>query len=300
MSIGSSDSISRTSTVNGESTHNSAVNHCPDPFAQGVSHMFGRIAGGYDLLNRLLSGGLDIYWREVLVTELLREHHSQSTSRAQTGTSSRSQTPLENGAGNKPSISNNTFRVLDLATGTFDVALSLRRRNAKRGNAEMQVAALDLCTPMLQAGIPKLVKSGSQSHIWPVTANGLHLPLAGQSVDLACISFGVRNIKPRQDAFHEFYRALKPGGKLCVLEFGSSRKPIWGGLYNFYLGRVLPRLGKLVSGDGKAYQYLAESIRDFASAPELAEEMKMAGFERVGYRSLSAGIVYLHYGYKAV
>lgn len=294
MSIGSSDSISRTSTVNGESTHNSAVNHCPDPFAQGVSHMFGRIAGGYDLLNRLLSGGLDIYWREVLVTELLRERLAQSR------TQTRSQTGVENGAGNKPSNSDNTLRVLDLATGTFDVALSLLRRNAKRGNAEMQVAALDLCTPMLQAGIPKLVKSGSQSHIWPVTANGLHLPLAGRSVDLACISFGIRNIKPRLDAFHEFYRALKPGGKLCVLEFGSSHKPIWGGLYNFYLGRVLPRLGKLVSGDGKAYQYLAESIRDFASAPELAEEMKMAGFERVGYRSLSAGIVYLHYGYKAV
>lgn len=284
MSIGSSNGIKRSSASNGESVRENTLKHCPDQFTQGVSHMFGRIAGGYDLLNRLLSGGLDIYWREVLVTELLREHKTQTQA----------------GSAFQAVNSVNTLRVLDLATGTFDVALSLCRRNAKLRNAGIQVAALDLCTPMLQAGIPKLVKSGAQSQIWPVTANGLELPLAGESVDLACISFGIRNIKPRLEAFKEFYRVLKPGGKLCVLEFGSSRKPIWGGFYNFYLERILPRLGKLVSGDDKAYRYLADSIKEFASAPELADEIKAAGFERVQYRSLSAGIVYLHCGHKAV
>jgi len=114
------------------------------------------------------------------------------------------------------------------------------------------------------------------------------------------IAFGIRNILPRAAAFAEIFRVLKPGGRLCVLEFGSGRTRIWKGLYNLYLNRLLPLAGRLVSGDAGAYRYLAETIAAFPAAGELAEEMRAAGFNRVLWLPLLSGIVYIHVAEKAV
>ena len=225
---------------------------------QAVSGMFGRIARFYDLLNHVLSLGIDCYWRRVLAKSVLR------------------------GA---------THRFLDLAAGTLDVSFALRKHHPG-----YEVLALDFCYPMLAHGQKKLVRR-KERRIYPVTADGKHLPLPDNSVDSVTIAFGIRNIIPRPEAFREMYRVLAPGGRVCILEFGSGRDRIWGGLYNFYLNRVLPGIGRIVSRDQAAYSYLARTIRDFPSAFELARA-KEAGFVRVRYEKLTSGIVCLHMGEK--
>ena len=113
------------------------------------------------------------------------------------------------------------------------------------------------------------------------------------------MAFGIRNITPREAAFREMLRVLTPGGRACILEFGSGRERIWGGLYNFYLGRILPRVGRLFSGDTAAYGYLAETINAFPSARALEKELIDAGFASAWHRKLTSGIVCLHLAEKA-
>jgi demethylmenaquinone methyltransferase/2-methoxy-6-polyprenyl-1,4-benzoquinol methylase len=113
-------------------------------------------------------------------------------------------------------------------------------------------------------------------------------------VDCVTIAFGLRNIRPRTAAYAEIRRVLAPGGRFCILEFGSGQNRILGGMYNLYLSQFLPRLGRLISRDKQAYRYLAETICAFPSAPALEEELLQAGFSRVTGHSLTAGIVWLH------
>jgi SAM-dependent methyltransferase len=112
------------------------------------------------------------------------------------------------------------------------------------------------------------------------------------------IAFGIRNILPRTDAYSEILRVLAPGGRLCILEFGTGQARIWQGAYNFYLGTVLPRIGRFFSKNPEAYQYLADTILAFPHAPFLAGELRDAGFEQVGFQALSSGIVYIHVAQK--
>lgn len=225
-----------------------------------VAGMFGRIAGVYDLGNHLLSCGIDLYWRRVLA-DTVRPGHAG--------------------------------RVLDLAAGTLDVSLAIRRRWP-----QVTVPAMDFCPPMLRKGLPKL-RRPEGAHILPVAADAKRLPLPDASVDCVTMAFGIRNITPRQDAFAEMLRVLVPGGRVCILEFGSGEERIWGGLYNWYLNRVLPRIGRLCSGDDAAYAYLAETIRAFPRAAVLEQELRDAGFARAWYRRLTSGIVCLHVAEKA-
>ena len=224
--------------------------------------MFGRIAPGYDLLNRLLSGGLDILWRRRLVRAVQPR---------------------------------NTGRVLDLAAGTLDVALALARHHHG-----LRVLALDFCLPMLQAGLPKRNRAVSsvKRAVKPVAADAFCLPLADGCVDAVTVAFGLRNMLPRVDALREMHRVLAPGGSVHVLEFGSARKRVWGGLYNLYLTHVLPFIGGIISGDKGAYDYLARTVTEFPRAEELAGEMAEAGFSGVTWQKWSGGIVFLHTGRK--
>lgn len=226
---------------------------------KAVSGMFGRIARFYDLLNHVLSLGIDCYWRRVLA---------------------------------KSVVAGPTHRFLDLAAGTMDVSLALRRRYA-----DHPVIAMDFCLPMLTHGQKKLARR-KEHRVIPVNGDGKHIPLGDNSVDSVTIAFGIRNIVPRPEALAEMYRVTAPGGRVCILEFGSGRERIWGGLYNWYLNRVLPLIGKCVSRDQAAYAYLARTIREFPSARELAREMEDAGFVRVRYQKLTSGIVCLHVGEK--
>ena len=222
--------------------------------------MFGRIVRFYDLLNRVLSLGLDQYWRKVL---------ARNVRLGDTGV------------------------VLDLAAGTLDVSLAIRRRYPTA-----TVPAMDFCPPMLVRGSRKL-KDNNARCILPVAADAKRLPLPDASVDCLTIAFGIRNIIPRETAFAEMLRVLRPGGRACILEFGSGRERIWGGLYNVYLNHLLPRVGRLFSKDPGAYGYLADTIRAFPSAIELEKELRKAGFHKAWYQKLTSGIVCLHVGEKA-
>lgn len=233
---------------------------CEAKRSQAVSGMFGRIAGFYDFLNRLLSLGVDQYWRKVLASVA---------------------TPGSGGI------------ILDLAAGTFDVSLALRKRYPTA-----IVPAMDFCLPMLKTGRKKL-KGNNLANILPAVADARALPLVDSSVDCLTMAFGIRNIMPRQAAFLEMLRVLKPGGRACILEFGSGREKIWAGFYNFYLNRMLPLAGRLFSRDKMAYKYLADTICAFPAAVELQQEMLDSGFAKVWYRKLTSGIVCLHVGEKA-
>lgn len=226
-----------------------------------VASMFGRIAGWYDFLNHALSLGQDIYWRYRLVRTLRLPEAGL---------------------------------VLDLAAGTMDVSLEILRQYPGA-----RVLAMDFTEPMLRRGQRKAKSSARGRSAQPVLADGRCLPLPASSLDAATIAFGIRNIVPRSEAFTEIHQALKPGGRLCVLEFGSGKSRVWKGLYNLYLDMILPAVGRMISGDRNAYAYLAETIRGFPPAKELAAEMRAAGFAEVYWQPLLSGIVVLHVARKA-
>jgi demethylmenaquinone methyltransferase/2-methoxy-6-polyprenyl-1,4-benzoquinol methylase len=219
--------------------------------------MFGRIARWYDFLNHGLSLGQDIYWRNRLVRLVRTEPDGL---------------------------------VLDLAAGTLDVS-----RETMRRHPGVRVAALDIAQPMLERGLDKL-NAVECRRLVAAVADGRRLPMPDACADAVTIAFGIRNIIPREEAFAEILRVLKPGGRLCILEFGTGKARIWKGIYNFYLQRLLPTIGRLVSRDAEAYRYLADTIAAFPDARELAREMHAAGFETVSWQPLCSGIVYLHVG----
>lgn len=224
-----------------------------------VGGMFGRIAGVYDLLNHLLSLGIDRHWRRELALLARPEHDGD---------------------------------ILDLAAGTLDVAVELAR------NDDANISALDFCMPMLARGIIKLEKRGLEKRILPVCGDALAVPFPADNFASVTMAFGIRNIPDRPASFREMLRVLKPGGKACILEFGSGKERIWGGIYNFYLANLLPRIGQIIGNDKKAYDYLAATIRNFPNAAALEREMRDAGFIETGWRKLTSGIVCLHWGHK--
>lgn len=236
----------------------------PKADSTAVQKLFGRIAGVYDLLNRILSFGLDALWRKRLVDSVY------------------------------PFPPRGTARILDLAAGTLEVSLGLAKRHPRR-----VILAVDFCFPMLRKGLPKLQRRPGRN-VYPLVGDGKKLPLPDNSVDAVTIAFGLRNIRPREQAYAEALRVLAPGGRLCVLEFGSSHDRILFGLYNIYLAHVLPLVGKLLSRDKGAYRYLAETIAAYPSAADLADEMRKAGFGNVKYRRYTGGIVWLHTGEKSL
>ncbi|MDL2316576.1 ubiquinone/menaquinone biosynthesis methyltransferase [Desulfovibrio sp. OttesenSCG-928-A18] len=230
--------------------------------ASRVRGLFSRIAGVYDLLNTVLSFGLDAYWRKRL------------------------------GAAVRPLPPGGSARILDLAAGTMKVSRELARRHPHR-----MVLAADFCLPMLQKGLGALGRL-KKGRVHPFAGDGKRLPLPDACVDAVTIAFGLRNIRPRAQVYAEALRVLTPGGRFCVLEFGSARDRIWFGLYNLYLRYVLPVVGRLVSRDAQAYRYLADTVREYPAAAVLAEEMRAAGFSGLRYEAFTGGIVWLHTGVK--
>lgn len=237
--------------------------YSPESDAGSVQRLFSRIAGVYDLFNRVLSFGFDALWRKRLAGAVL------------------------------PFPPKGTGRVLDMAAGTLEVSVELARRYPERS-----VLALDFCRPMLLRGVPKIAGLRNRN-VFPLVGDGRRLPLPDQSVDAVTIAFGLRNIRPREEAYAEALRVLTPGGRFCVLEFGSAEDRILFGLYNFYLAYVLPLAGRLLSREQGAYQYLADTIAAYPSALSLAQEMRTAGFARVDFQKYTAGIVCLHVGIKS-
>ena len=228
----------------------------PDPAA--VNSMFGRIARRYDLANRLLSGGMDIWWRRKLVQA------------------------VEQG---RPRD------VVDLATGSGDVAFALARRLPPA----TPIIGMDFCQPMLDEAEQKKLAAGADNYA-NVTfrqGDGLALPLADGCCDALTISFGLRNLADRQRGLREMRRVLRPGGRLLVLEF-TQPQAWFRPFYFFYLRRVLPWVAGAVTGDRAAYVYLNETIEQFPKQAELSAEIQQAGFSSVESSGMTFGIVALH------
>jgi demethylmenaquinone methyltransferase/2-methoxy-6-polyprenyl-1,4-benzoquinol methylase len=231
----------------------------PDPAS--VNSLFGRIAARYDIANRLLSGGRDVGWRRELVAAVRRRE------------------PLD---------------VLDLATGSGDVAFALSRSLP----AAVRITGADFCAPMLVEAERKKAAGAHCANVHFQLGDALNLPFPDASFDAATIAFGLRNLADRARGLAEIRRVLRPGGRLFVLEFSQPRRG-FRPFYLFYLRRILPVFAGLVTGDRPAYVYLNESIEKFPGREALAEEIAAAGFSGITARPLTLGIVALHEGMKA-
>jgi demethylmenaquinone methyltransferase/2-methoxy-6-polyprenyl-1,4-benzoquinol methylase len=221
--------------------------------------MFDRIAPRYDLLNRVLSAGTDVRWRRRAVDFL----------------------------GLPPPV-----RVLDLCTGTADLLLEALGRDP--GSSGL---GLDLSQAMLVRGAAKIRGAGLEGRARLVGGDGERLPLGDALFDGALVAFGIRNVGDPLAALREVLRALRPGGRLVVLEF-SLPPGILGRLYRVYFTRVLPRVGGLVSGDPSAYAYLPASVAGFPTPEAFGNLMEQAGFASVSWKLLTGGIACLHRGEK--
>jgi demethylmenaquinone methyltransferase/2-methoxy-6-polyprenyl-1,4-benzoquinol methylase len=231
----------------------------PDPVA--VNSMFGRIARRYDVANRLLSGGVDRGWRRRLVREV------------------RSAEPAD---------------VLDLATGSGDVALALSDGLPE----QVAILGMDFCQPMLDEALAKKAAAGSRyERVAFRQGDALNLPLSDDSCDAVTIAFGLRNLADRHRGLREMHRVLRPGGRVYVLEFSQPHRWLRP-LYYFYLRRILPVFAGLVTGDRGAYEYLNETIAAFPDRVALAQELSSAGFAEVRAVPMTCGIVALHIGLK--
>ncbi len=227
--------------------------------AAQVHDMFSAIAYRYDLLNRLLSLGIDRLWRE------------QATTVA-----------FEAGA----------RRVLDVATGTADLALTLKRRQPGA-----EVVGLDFVTAMLDIGKSKAKRLGLDIRL--EQGDGLNLPYEDASFDAVTIAYGLRNFADYQQGLREFYRVLKPGGRLVILEFPPPPQGVFGQLFRFYFLNVVPFIGGLLSGKRSAYTYLPGSVLKFPEPLELAHMLRAVGFDKVRYKLQTLGVSALHLGEKS-
>ena len=184
---------------------------------------------------------------------------------------------------------------LDVAGGTGDIAFRIAERvSTRRGAAEISVC--DINFEMLARGVARAAKT-PLGITW-LCGDAEDLPIESASRDSYTIAFGIRNVTHIDEALTEAYRVLKPGGRFLCLEFSRVKAPGLDKLYDLYSFEVLPRLGEAVAGDGKAYTYLAESIRRFPSQKRFARMIAAAGFSEVKYRNLSGGIAAMHSGWK--
>ena len=224
-----------------------------------VRRIFSEIAPRYDLLNRVLSLGIDRRWRRTALRRL--------------------------GWDARPAGA-----YLDLCAGTLDVGAALSRRAGFRGT----IMAADFAEPMLRAGLGK----APASVLAPVTADALALPVADDSFDGAIVAFGIRNVADLEAGLREVHRTLKPGARFVILEFSTPRLPLVRSGYLFYFHRILPLIGRAVSGHRTAYTYLPRSVANFPETGALAAAMTRAGFRDVRWESLTLGIAAIHVGTK--
>lgn len=223
-----------------------------------VREMFDNIAPKYDLLNHTLSMGIDRVWRRRVVGEVRRA---------------------------KPG------RILDVATGTGDLAIAMARRIR-----DVQVLGVDLSEQMLAVARRKIEARGLDGRIVLDRGDAERLAVADASVDVATVAFGVRNFGDLGAGLRELARTIKPGGKVVILEFSRPRNRVFRALYEFYSYKILPRIGGLVSRDKRAYEYLPASVGEFPAPEEFMAMMARAGFRNCRARSQSFGIAQIYIG----
>ena len=238
----------------------SQVKHVvPADRANRIQEMFNAVAPRYDFLNGLLSAGCDKYWRKIAVDEL------------------------------EP-VANRVF--LDVATGTADIALGLAMRDASR------IVGIDFSTRMLQLGKNKVSARNMQSSIQLFPGMAENLPLKSNIFDGAISAFGVRNFSNLNHGIREIHRILKPRGKIVILEFSFPQNGFLQWLYRLYFEKILPVMGRWVSGHKSAYSYLPDSVGSFPKGEAFASILKKAGFESVAFKELTFGVTTIYTGFK--
>jgi len=232
----------------------------PDKSPDRIAGMFDAIAPRYDLLNHLLSAGIDRRWRAAAIRSL------RLTGRE---------------------------TLLDVCCGTGDVALA-GRRGGRSGPPAARVLGVDFSAAMLALGWQKVKTARESDHIALVRGDAMRLPAKDRSVDAVTVAFGIRNVQRPAVACAEMARVLRPGGRLAILEFGVPRIPGIKPLYLWYFTHVLPLIGRAVSGHTAAYSYLPASVGTFAPPSEFVQTLRDAGFSDVRADSMTFGIVYLY------
>jgi len=229
-----------------------------------VNEVFSAVAGRYDQMNDLMSGGLHRLWKDDFVTQL------------------------------NPPRSDRAFKVLDVAGGTGDIAFRILDTAGSRCN----VTIADINPQMLKEGRTRAnTQNFKGSYDFAVT-NAEKLSFPDQHFDAYTIAFGIRNVTHIDKALKEAYRVLKPGGRFMCLEFSHVDVPALQALYDAYSYTIVPAIGKVVTGDGRPYRYLVESIRTFPNQQNFANMITKAGFARAKYTNLSGGVVAIHSGWR--
>ena len=231
----------------------------PDKAPDRIAGMFDAIAPRYDLLNHLLSAGIDRRWRTRLVASL------RLTGRE---------------------------TLIDVCTGTADVALEARRGGTQATAA--RVLGVDFAGAMLTRGLRKVREAGEERRIALVRGDAMRIPAPDAGADAATVAFGVRNVLRADVACRELARVLRPGGRLAILEFGAPRIPGIRTLYRWYFGFLLPLIGRSISGHSGAYSYLPASVGAFPPPDEFVMLLRGSGFCEVSAVPLTLGIVYLY------
>ncbi|MFW1676544.1 bifunctional demethylmenaquinone methyltransferase/2-methoxy-6-polyprenyl-1,4-benzoquinol methylase UbiE [Pontibacter sp. JAM-7] len=232
-----------------------------DEKVKRVADVFHSVAGKYDLMNDLMSGGVHRLWKRITIEQSgVRRGH----------------------------------KVLDIAGGTGDLTLRFSRIVGPEG----KVVLADINDSMLKVGRDKLLDNGVTGNVEFVQANAERLPFPDNTFDVITIAFGLRNVTDKDAALQSMARVLKPGGKLLVLEFSKTENPLLTKAYDFYSFNILPKIGSVVAGDEESYRYLAESIRMHPDQETLKSMMETAGLSQCRYQNLTGGIVALHTGIK--
>ena len=225
-----------------------------------VREVFDSVAGNYDIMNDVMSFGIHRIWKRIVVDMASIRPGQQ---------------------------------VLDLAGGTGDLTRLMAARVGKQGS----IVLSDINAAMIRNGRSRLLDHGVAGNVGFVQANADQLPFADNHFDCITIAFGLRNVTDKQAALGAWYRGLKPGGRLLILEFSRPVRMLKPA-YDFYSFNILPRLGGWIARDTDSYRYLAESIRMHPDQQTLKGLMETAGFEDCDYHNLSGGIVAIHRGYK--
>jgi demethylmenaquinone methyltransferase/2-methoxy-6-polyprenyl-1,4-benzoquinol methylase len=226
-----------------------------------VAEVFHSVAGNYDLMNDLMSGGVHRLWKRVTIEM----------------------------SGVRPG-----HHVLDIAGGTGDLAAKFSKIVGPEGT----VVLADINDSMLKVGRDRLVDRGITDNVRFSQADAQYLPFPDNTFDVITIAFGLRNVTDKDMALRSMLRVLKPGGKLLVLEFSKPPNTLLSKIYDGYSFNILPKLGKFFANDADSYQYLAESIRMHPDQETLQGMMDNAGFANTDYHNMTGGIVALHRGVK--
>jgi demethylmenaquinone methyltransferase/2-methoxy-6-polyprenyl-1,4-benzoquinol methylase len=226
-----------------------------------VREVFDSVAAQYDLMNDLMSGGLHRLWKRFTI-ELSAVRPGQT--------------------------------VLDIAGGTGDLAAKF----SKLVGADGKVILADINAAMLSVGRDRLIDTGALSNIDVVQADAQFLPFEDNSIDCITIAFGLRNVTDKAKALRSMHRALRPGGRVLVLEFSKPTSPLLSKVYDAYSFSALPAMGKLITDDADSYRYLAESIRKHPNQESLLGMVEDAGFVDCRYYNMTGGVVAVHRGIK--